>query len=478
MSVRWGAVTRVPRRGRLAAVFGSAVLAVAGCSNAVSGSPIAAEVAPPTAAESITQSLINLGEAGAVHYQGTMSSASDDPVTFDLTAAQTGEIHGTFTHDGKPATLLVVNKATYVKAAADFWAALSGVANGENKGTAVADRWVKVPGSLIGIEFGDVFLPDVLGQNLAKGTEQAGERAIGEGERVDVGSARAVKVTTGGGTVYVDEKAPHGVLKVETDRVGRADTSSVRDLVTTVSDATANLGKFYQDTATQAAGLTAPIDVLTTVQEGTHNFDACGAASCSIIVQFTNPAKVAVKVSVRGVWQGDNAPLGVCDATAGPVAPGQGGSATCTLASPEWVKFYQRANSVPGSHPYSVEWSTVVLADAPDLAQLTARAGAKPADPKAGKAEGSHYVYAITYSDSARQAKVWKYGVVAGKFWEDHADQQLPTCLRSTGSGCGVDLLTATDEAAAAQGLTQQLVDKYKTEKGECPTGQWASCKR
>ncbi|WP_436495742.1 hypothetical protein [Actinokineospora sp. HUAS TT18] len=468
----------IPGRGGLAAVLGWAILVLAGCSTAVSGAPVAAPVAPPNATESITQSLVNLGESSTVRYQGTLSSASDDDVTFDVTAAQTGEIAGSFTLDGKAATVLVVNKTTYLKAGADFWATLSGVANSQGKGAAVADRWVKVPTSLIGVEFGDVFTPDVLGQNLAKGADKAGTKPIAEGERAKVGEVPTVKVTTGGGSVYVTEAAPHGVVKVEMDKVGRSDTTSVKKLVATVADGSAEIAKFYQDVSAQAAELTAPIDVLTTVTEGTHNFDGCGAASCSIIVQFTNPGKVAVRVSVRGTWQGDNAPLGVCDATAGPVGPGAAGSAKCTLATPQWVSFFQRANSVPGNHPYSVEWSTVVLADAPDLAQLTARAAAKPADASAAKSDGSHFVYSIGYSDAEHQRRIWKYGVVAGKFWRDHADQQVMTCLRSTGSGCAVTLVTATGDAASAQGLVHQLVEAYKAEHKECPKGQWVGCKR
>jgi hypothetical protein len=470
--------TRRAHGGRLSAVLTAAALALAGCTNAISGEPTAATIPLPTATESITQSLLNLGEAGAVHYQGTMESASHEPVTFDLTAAPTGEILGSFTLSSKAATVLVVSKSTYVKAAAEFWATLSGVGNGPGKGAAVADRWVKVPSGLIGIEFADVFLPDVLGQNLARGSDKAGEKVLGDGERVAIGQARTVKVTTGSGTVYVGEQPPHGVVKVEMDSVGRSDTTSVANLVATVSDSAGGAAKFYQDVAAQAATLTAPIDVLTTVQEGTHSFEGCGAASCSIIVQFTNPGKAAVRVSVRGAWQGDNTPLGVCDATAGPVGPGQAGSATCTLSSQEWVQFFERANSVPGNHPYSVEWSTVVLADTPDLAQLNGRAAAKPADAKSTRTEGSHYVYAITYTSQSKIKKVWKYGVVAGKFWRDHAQQQTAICLRSTGSGCAIDLVTATDDAASAQGLAARLVETYLTDHSECPEGQWVGCKR
>ncbi|GLZ38613.1 hypothetical protein [Actinokineospora sp. NBRC 105648] len=470
-----GAALRGTRRVRTITLAGVAVLATTtGCSNAVIGTATAADISPPTATEAVAQSLVDLGEAGLVRYKGTLTSAGNDPVTYDLAAASTGEIAGSITIEGKAATLLVVERGIYLKAAADFWATLSGVASGANKGTAVADRWVKVPGGLIGVEFADVFTPEVLGQNLSAHLSGKGGKTLADGgERSDVAGAKAIKVDTEDGSVYVTEAAPHGVVKARLDRVGKADPTTVKKLDTTVTDATAESAKFYQDVAAQAAELAAPVDVLTTVQEGTHTFEGCGAASCSIVVQFTNGSKVAVKVSVRGNWVGDNAPLGACDTVTAPVAPGQPGSAKCTVSSPEWVQFYSRANSVPGNHPYSVEWSTVVLADPPDLAPITARSKAVPADAKDHKTEGTHFVYSIVYGK-----KVWKYGVVAGKFWADHADQQLRACLGTTKSVCRVELVTAAGDAVAAEGLLKQLVDSYRTANGDCPSGQWAGCKR
>ncbi|MDQ3578863.1 MAG: hypothetical protein M3443_15000 [Actinomycetota bacterium] len=464
------------RRAGTGLLFGILLL-VTGCAG-VPGTAVPAEIAPPDATESITQSLLDFAESGAVRYQGSMSSASDDKVTFDLTSAQTGEVFGTFTLDGKAGTVLVVNKTIYLKAPADFWATLSGLPNGKGKGAALADRWVKVPAAFLGVEFADVFTPDVLGQHLGKGVEQAGKRPLADGETVDVGAVKAVKVETGGGSVYVTERAPHGVVKVELDRVGSSDTTAVSDFTATVTDGSPDVAKFYQDLAGQAGQLTAPIDVLTTVQDGTHEFGECGTASCSITVRFTNTSKIAVTVSVRGHWLGDNAPLGICDAQAGPVAPGQPGSATCTLASPEWIAFYKRANSVPGNHPYSVEWSTLVITDAPDLTALKARAAATPADPKARETDGDHFVYSINYSDDDHEPRVWKYGAVPSKFWRDHGRAQLGTCLSTTGSLCRVDLVTATKDAAAAHGLVRQLTDTYKTDAGECPSAQWVNCKR
>ncbi len=471
--MRWARLRNGAERAALA--LGCAAL-LGACSNAVDGAPVAAAIPPASETEAVAQSLLDLGEAGLVRYQGTLSSASDDQVSFDVTAAGTGEIAGSITLAGKPAAVLVIERSTYLKAAADFWAALSGVGSGQSKGAAVADRWVKVPAGLIGVEFGDVFNPTALGQDLGDGLG-AGGKPLSEAGRGDVGGAPALKVDVDAGTVYLAEKAPHGVVKVELDRAGRSDPTAVEQFAATVTDASADVATFYQDVAAQAGQLGAPVDVLTTVQEGPHTFEGCGAASCSIVVQFTNKGKVAVKVSVRGNWIGDNAPLGSCEAQAGPVAAGQPGSASCTISSPQWVQFYQRANSVPGNHPYSVEWSTVVLADPPDLTKLTARAGAKPADAKAPRTDGSHAVYSIDYA-AGGDRKVWKYGVVENKFWTDQADRQLRLCLGATGAVCDADLVTATGDAASAQGLLKQLVDGYRSSGGECPTGQWVGCKR
>ena len=143
------------------------------------------------------------------------------------------------------------------------------------------------------------------------------------------------------------------------------------------------------------------------------------------------------------------------------------------INSPEWVSFWQRAHSVVGMHPYGATWAPLVLADAPDLEQVNRQATAKPADPKDRKTEGSHYVYSISYG-----GKVWKYGVAGTKYWQDHAGQQLRTCMSTNQAVCTVNLVTATDSAGAAYALQKALIDKYQAEQGGCPGGQWVSCKR
>ncbi|HEV8556441.1 MAG TPA: hypothetical protein VGR06_08610, partial [Actinophytocola sp.] len=89
---------------RLVALLSLVALLVTACSNTVNGAPVPVVIPPPSAAESIAQSLLNLGEAGAAHYKGTFTSASDEKVTFDVTVSSAGDVLGSITADGNPAT--------------------------------------------------------------------------------------------------------------------------------------------------------------------------------------------------------------------------------------------------------------------------------------------------------------------------------------------------------------------------------------
>jgi hypothetical protein len=476
MKTLHGVGRRAARSARLAFAAGFVLLATA-CGGGIEGRAVPAEVEPPTARESATQSVLDFGEAAVLRYQGTLLSAPGQRITFDVNAALTGEIVGTITLEGHPATLLVVDGMTYVKAASVFWEALSGIAGSDGKGAAIADRWVKVPAPLLGVEFRDVFAPDILGEALREDIERAGDEPLAEGERTTSNGVPVIRVGSGSGTLYVAEKEPHGLVRIEVNRIGRSDTTSAGQVVADVTDLSADAAKFYRDTSAQATGLDTAVDLMSGIEEGPHRFDACGAASCAIVVEFTNTSKVAVRVSVRATWTGDNAPLGVCDAQTGPVPPGQSGSATCTISSREWVDFYRRANSVPGDHPYSAEWSTLVLADAPDLTRLTANAAAAPADAGTARTEGSHYVYVINRVGENRKPAVWKYGVVPGDYWKDQAAGQLDTCTATTGGLCTARLVTAADSAAAAHGLLTELVTAYRQTAGGCPSAQWVSCR-
>lgn len=455
------------RRAVLSGVVG-VLLLLAGCTGGVSGSAKPAEVPPATAGELVAQSILDFGEAGAVHYKGALTSTSSEQITFDITTALTGEMSGTITVNGKPATMLVVDEKTYLKAKAGFWAELTGVRNARGRGSAIADRWVEFPTSVIGVVFGEVFIPELISEHLTDEQQDVGAEPLDQRPTTSVNGVEAIAVELAGGTVYLNKEAPHGVVKISLPEL-----SGITGFDAEVTDASADLQQFYGDVANQAGNLGDAVDALNTIDQGQHRFGQCNARSCALVVNFTNTSKVPVRVHVSADWSGDGRPLGSCETKVGPVAPGKQSRATCVLNTPQWRAFWRTAHSVVGNHPYGAQWSALVLAQAPDLTTLNDRANAAPAEQDDSKTEGSHYVYQISYSD-----KVWKYAVVGSQYWEDQANGQLPTCFAVTKKVCRASLVVATDEAASAYALARQLMDEYRSKHDECPSGQWAGCPR
>jgi hypothetical protein len=460
------------KRSRLLVLLAGGALALTGCTNAVAGAPSGVEIGPLTTAEATSAALTGFAESAATRYQGTLTASDGSDFTVDVGATATGEVYGTVTVEGLAATVIVLDKTLYLKGAPEFWAAMAarfGVASGD--GTALGNRWVKLPTVLLGIEFADIFTPDVVSQAAGKATKDA-DAELPE-KTTKVGAVDAIEVPVEGGTVFLAKDAPHGLVSLALDEIGTAENTKARDLAVSVTDVSGDVNKIYTDLATQAKNeLGTAVDALTTITQGGNRFDACGAPSCTLVVDITNPSKKAVKVHLKADWTGDNAPLGSCEQTVGPVAPGASTPLSCAIASPQWVSFYQRANSVPGNHPYGAVWTALALADPPDVSVLEERGAAEPADPeRAGDGDSGQAVYQIAYSDG-----VWKYGVVAARYWRDHAQEQLRGCLGTTKSVCTYSLVATAENPVSAYALASKLVADYKEDNGECPAGQWVSC--
>lgn len=463
-------MTRKPHR--LVPLLVAAALSLTACTNAVSGAPSGVEIGPLTTAEATSAALTSFAESAATRYRGTLQASDGSDFAVDVTATSTSEVFGNITVDGLGATIIVLDKTLFLKGAPEFWAAMAarfGVSSGD--GTALGNRWVKLPTVLLGIEFADIFTPDLVGQTAGRATKDAGGEL--PTKTTTASTVAGIEVPVDGGKVYLAEKAPHGVVALALDEIGSAENTKARDLAVSVTDVSATITKTYTDLAAKAKNeLGTAVDALTTITQGGNRFDACGAPSCTLVVDITNPSKKAVKVHLKANWTGDNAALGSCEQTVGPVQPGAKATMKCAIKNQKWADFFQRANSVPGNHPYGAVWTALALADAPDIAPLQERAAAKPADPKAGKeGESGHAVYEIAYADG-----IWKYGVVSARYWRDQAKEQLRGCLGTTKSVCTYSLVATADNPVSAYALASRLVAEYTQEKGQCPAGQWVSC--
>jgi hypothetical protein len=467
-----GAVAR--RRGTLAGLAAGLALVLAGCTSEVAGEPEGVDIGPLTTAEGTTQALVDFAEAAAVRYTGSMVAADGAGLTVDVTGTLTGEVSGNITINALPATVLYVGKTLYLKAATNFWSGMVarfGVTSGD--GSALANRWVKLPTSLIGVEFGEIFTPDIVAQTAGKVNESTADLELPHNAKESIAGVDAYAVEVEGGKVYYATAAPHGMLRLELDRLGSAETTAVTDFVVDVADVSPNVVATYQSLAKSANGLGKAVDALTGVQQGAHRFDKCAAASCTLIVDIKNTAKSAVRVHLRANWTGDGAKLGTCESEVGPVNPGAGKKISCRITSQQWKSFFQRANTVPGEHPYGAVWAALVLADPPDTGDLKTWSAAQPAVADDDKTDGSHAVYEISTGGD-----VWKYGVVSNRYWRDHSAEQLRECMASTRSACSTTLVTVADDPVSAHALAAKLVAEHKTEHGSCPAGQWVSCTR
>jgi hypothetical protein len=463
---------QVARRRTLTGLVAGIALLAAGCTDSVEGSPRGVDIGPLTTAEGTAQALTDFAEAAAVHYTGSLVAADGGELTADVVATLTGEVSGTITIDGLPATVLYVGKTLYLKAANNFWggmAARFGVTSGD--GSALANRWVKLPTSLLGVEFGEIFTPDVVAQAAGKPDDKIASLDLVHNAKESIGGVDAYAVKTDNGTVYFDTHEPHGVLRFDLARLGSADTTSVSSVLLDVADDSPDVVAVYQSLTKAAGGLSTAVDALTGVTQGAHKFDKCGAPGCTLIVDVKNTAKSAVRVHLLANWTGDGAKLGSCESKSGPLAPGKGGKVSCKITTAQWKSFYQKANSVPGTHPYGAQWSALVLADPPDLGDLTTWAAAQPAAEDGDKKDGSHAVYELSAGGTP-----WKYGVVPARYWRDHANDQLRGCMAGTKSACAASLVTMTDDPASAHALAAKLVADYESEHDGCPAGQWVSC--
>lgn len=467
-------MARITRR--LVAVLAAGLLGLTACTSEVSGSASGVEIGPLTTAEATAAALSGFAEAAAVRYQGALKASDGSDLTVDVTATSGGEVFGTITVQGLGASVVVLDKTLFLKGAPDFWAAMAarfGVSSGD--GTALGNRWVKLPTVLLGVEFADIFTPDLVAQTAGKATKNGSAEL--STTTTAIGAVQAIEVPVDGGAVYLAKDAPHGVVHIALDEIGTAENTKAKKLSVAVTDVSANINQVYTDLAGQAKNeLGIAVDALTSITQGGNRFDACAAASCTLVVDVTNPSKKAVRVHLRADWTGDNAPLGTCEQVSEPVAPGASLAMSCAINSPQWVSFFQRANSVPGTHPYGAVWTALALTDPPDVAGLEERGAAKPAvatsDPKDVKETATgHAVYEISNADG-----VWKYGVASAKFWRDSAKEQLRACLGIGRSVCTYSLVTTTENEASAYGLVNQLVATHVKDKGACPAGQWVSC--
>lgn len=458
-------------RAWLPAVFVVLLAGCVACASTVGGHAGATPVPVLSAAQIAQQSLVNLGEAGVLHYHGSLVNPDGKQLGLDVSVTATGEAGGSVSVGGQRGALVVANGGLYVDAPGQFWSLLSGDPGSE--ASAVDSRWVRVPSVTIGVDIGAALVPSAFSANLLRRNDTGDPSSFAAQPATTVHGTAAVRVAVGDSTVDLATAGTHGVLHVDLP----ADFGSARNVSLDVADVTATEAGIYQNLNQQAQQLKTAVDTNVDIEQGNQSWGTCTASGCSVIVTFTNAGPIATKVVVSGNWKGDNHPVGTCQAVVGPVAAGKSTTAACTNSSARWTTFYNHAHATPGSHPYEVDWTAEALAAPPNLAVLTAEATAAatpaPANPK--RTKGVAFVYEIAYQDSSNRTQPWKYGVTQNTSWRTYADAQLPACRAAVKTSCTASLVTGAGSRPSADALARSLAAKATTGT-TCPPGQWVGC--
>jgi hypothetical protein len=460
-----------PGRVRFPALLAVLLAGCAGCAHVVGGQPAATPVPVLNAAQTVHQALTDLGEAGVLHYRGSLQNPDGKQIGLDISVTATGEAAGTVTVGGQQGSLVAVSGSLYVDAPGQFWSRLSG--DPGTMAAAVDSRWVRVPAVAIGVDVGSALLPSAFSADLARQVAGSVTGSYAALPATMVNGVPAVRVVTGVTDLALAANGTHGVLHVDLP----GDFGTARSVSLDVADVTNSEAGVYQSIDQQARQLNTAVDTNVDIRQGNQNWGTCTASGCSVIVTFTNASAVTTKVVVSGNWKGDNQPVGTCQAIVGPVAPGQSTTASCTDGSAQWTAFYTRAHATAGEHPYEVDWTAEALAAQPNLTTLAAEAAAAttPAimDPK--RTDGVAFVYEIAYQDDAGRTRPWKYGVTQDTSWQAYMNEQLTVCRAATRTSCTASLVTGAGNRPSADALATSLVAKASTGSG-CPPGQWVDC--
>jgi hypothetical protein len=461
-----------------------AVLLCAGCAETVSGQPRGVAVPVESVSQVVRQAIDNITEAGALHLSGTLTTKADDQLTVDLFTTASGEVTGTATLDGQQAQLADLSGRLYVDANQAFWSAIADLPSGSD--SAAAGNWVTVPTDLLGVDPVTDLTPQALGRNLGEWLSTQDNRAFAsvagtQHDGVSVVQINAAVQDDSRG-MMLSAAAPHGIVYL------KVPVSDASELSVDVTDASPSVATVYQTMSQQANVLQTAIDPNLDIQQGGQTWGSCGATSCAVNVTFTNSSSVPTKVLVTGNWTGDNNPVGTCQVITDPVAAGAGGTATCTVSTPEWAAFYHRAQTVSGSHPYELRWAAFALAEPPNQQAITAEAneaseaGAQPdasgsdASGSTDSSTGGESVYRIDYQDQNGHPQVWKLGATNVSSWQSYANSQAVDCLAESRTSCSVSLVGRAPNLVSAEAVVARQVKAARSATGHCPPGQWAFC--
>lgn len=343
------AVSRVRAVG-LVAVLGSLVLAASGCGGDAKPDPGASTlgsglVASMNTQQQVSSAVDDLAKDPVVAYEGAMpGSATSGDVK--LTVSGGGAALGSVDLDGDDVKVYVADGNTFIKAGKSYWDGKTTSRRAE----LYAGKWVKsASGEGVGFDPATVLKPSAIAQAL-RGTLGS----VGTPVKDKVGDTDALRVPVVGGNIFITNKAPFRILKVDVPNLlskgGSGSTSSGDKGLTLDHLGSKDVDGFYDDMkGTDLSGALDSAVNFTTSGAGDLNCKTGGL--CTASVRFSNSAsggKVTAQLNVTMSAAG--LPTKKCSSTKS-VSAGSSAKMSCkvnfSLAPSPHPKTYRvRANYV------------------------------------------------------------------------------------------------------------------------------------
>ncbi|WP_073261130.1 hypothetical protein [Cryptosporangium aurantiacum] len=300
-----------------------------------------------------------LQTAEGVRVNGTLETPAKEKIEIDVRINGAGDGSGKIRRHGTVGDVLVIDSATYVRAAAAWWGT-------DNRAETYDKVWVAIADTTIGLDLAGTLRPRELGALIDDGFGSL--QFEGMPPTSEVNGVKARRVEAAGGSLWITVAKPYQVVRLEGGLLTEDSRPAALTVTITPPAATAQIAR---DVA-----LTLP-----TLRTGTYDayrslrFDgslrsACNAQGCTITGRIRNASTdTPVTAVLNAKVIGNKNVLGRCRSGRAAVAAAAATAVSCRITTAAWRSFYAAATA-PGSGTsttsYQVSANASVVGPAPD----------------------------------------------------------------------------------------------------------------
>lgn len=323
-------------RVRGALLMGVLVIVLGACASSVPGR--FDRIGP--VAQAANAAVKHMASVDVIHVTGTMVNAANVTHKVDIRATASGDMVGTIIVDGSSVQIVRLNSTLYVKSSAKYWADKRTTA-GKEFSLAWENRWVKVDDNQFLIQLPQLLDPSYIAARISdRFFVIEPESVAGTPKLTEPNGAKVFEVATAEGKVFITEKAPHRITRIDGTVLNTGSAQPVQ-LSISAGDAAETLTTL-QTIATTANQLRDPYDSKSDGKlefVGEPEYD-CDPAGCMIYINVkSNEADPLRAAFMAWIANGDTI-LSRCEPVIITVPPRKSQTVDCLAEGPKWQSYY------------------------------------------------------------------------------------------------------------------------------------------